>query len=218
MTDRKCMKDLELFQGLEHNEKLKIVELAKGKLYRKGELVFREGEHADTIYLICSGRLLLYKSSPEGKEISLDMIEEGGLLGENTIFDDMVHTFSAKALTDTFVCRCFKSDFPVLLSNPTISLKIIKSLTDKLNRYTESIATMAFYDVKDRVFNTLARMSKRYGIHTPQGIKLDIILSHEDIAQLVNASRVMVTNTIKVLKEEGKISSLNRYYVIKSQP
>lgn len=213
----KCMKDLDLFQALNECEKQKVLKLARGRNYIKGEIVFREGEHADTIYLIRSGRVLLYKTSDDGKEVSLDILEEGDIIGENTIFDDMQHTFSAKALEDTFICRCLKSDFPQLLKNPDISMKIIKSLTDKLNNYTDSIANMAFYDVKNRVLNTLIRLCSKYGIVTNEGIKLDIYLSHEDIAHLINASRVMVTNTIKALKNEGKISILNKHYLIKDE-
>lgn len=213
----KCMKELDLFQGLEEREKLKVVQLAKGKRYPKGETVFREGEPADAIHLICSGQVLLYKVSSDGKEISLDILREGSVLGENTIFDSMHYTFSAKALSETFICRCFKDDLPGLLKNPDISLKIIKSLTDKLNSYTESLANIAFFDVKNRVYNTLLRIGKRHGENTPEGIRLEILLSHEDIAHLVNASRVMVTNTIISLKKEGKILTDNRYFIVREE-
>lgn len=213
----KCMKDMDLFQALDDIEKQKIIKLAQGKSYLKGEIVFSEGEKSDTIYLIRSGRILLYKVSEEGKKIILDILEEGDIIGENTIFDDICHTFSAKAIEDTFICRCFKSDFSKLLVNPDISIKIIKSLTDKLNNYTDTMVNMAFYDVKNRVLATLIRLGKKYGSITPEGMKLDIYLSHEDIAHLTNASRVMVTNTIKVLREEGKIFVYKRHYIIKDE-
>ncbi|SNS98029.1 transcriptional regulator, Crp/Fnr family [Anaerovirgula multivorans] len=213
----KCMKDMDLFQALDDIEKQKIVKLAQGRSYLKGEIVFSEGEKSDTIYLIRSGRILLFKVSEEGKKIILDILEEGDIIGENTIFDDMCHTFSAKAIEDAFVCRCFKSDFSKLLINPDISIKIIKSLTDKLNNYTDTMANMAFCDVKNRVLNTLIRLGRKYGSITPEGIKLDIYLSHEDIAHLINASRVMVTNTIKALRKEGKIFVSKRHYIIKDE-
>ncbi|AOT72518.1 Crp/Fnr family transcriptional regulator [Geosporobacter ferrireducens] len=213
----KCMKDMDLFQPLNDMEKQKILKLAQGKNYLKDEIVFSEGEKSDTIYLIRSGRILLFKVSEDGKKIILDILEEGDIIGENTIFDDLCHTFSAKAIEDAFVCRCFKSDFSNLLSNPDISIKIIKSLTDKLNNYTDTMVTMAFCDVKNRVLTMLMRLGKKYGSNTPEGIKLDIYLSHEDIAHLTNASRVMVTNTIKALKAEGKILVHKRHYIIKDE-
>ncbi|KZL91898.1 Crp/Fnr family transcriptional regulator [Clostridium magnum] len=213
----KCMKDLDLFKPLNDIEKQKVVKLAHSRHFSKGEIIFNEGEPADAIYLLRSGKILLFKISREGKEISLDILNEGDILGENTIFDDIDHTFSARALEETFICSCQKVDFPKLLSNPEISIKIIKSLTDKLNTYTDSMANIALCDVKNRIMNTLIRLSKKYGVETPSGIQLKILLTHEDIAHLVNASRVMVTNMIKELKNEGKITIINRYYVIREE-
>lgn len=213
----KCMKDLDLFQALDNIEKQKVIKLAMGKSYSKGEMIFNEGDPADTIYLIRAGKVLLFKCSEEGKEISLDILEENDIIGENTIFDNMQQTFSAKALENTYICSCLKSDFPQLLKNPDISMKIIKSLTDKLNNYTDSMANIAFCDVKNRVLNALNRIGKKYGTVTSKGIQLEIQLSHEDIAHLVNASRVMVTNTIKALKEEGRISIFQKKYLIHSK-
>jgi len=214
----KCMKDLELFQALDETERQSIVKLAKGKLYRKGEIIFQEGDTADVVYLIRTGKVLLYKSSVDGKEISLDILEENGIIGENTIFEDLLQTFNARALEDAFICRCFKDDFAKLLQNPAVAMKFIRSLTDKLNSYTDSMADIAFCDVKGRVFNTLIRLGKKYGRNTGEGISLDIQLSHEDIAHMINASRVMVTNSIQALRQEGKIANTNRRFVVLNQP
>ncbi|MHB9094115.1 MAG: Crp/Fnr family transcriptional regulator [Eubacteriales bacterium] len=211
----KCMKDLEIFAPLSEEEKLVVTRLAKAKPYSKGEIIFSEGDSADTIYLVRAGMVLLYKTSEEGKEISLDILQEDDIFGENTIFDDVQHTMNAKALEDTFVCTCVREDFPFLLSNPLIALKIIKALGDKLNNYTEQVASMAFHDVKGRVLNTLVRLAKEYGRDTPKGTKIEISLNHQDIANLVNASRVMVTNSLSHLKQEGKIAVHgHRFYLL----
>ncbi|AKL94750.1 transcriptional regulator Crp/Fnr family [Clostridium aceticum] len=208
------MKDLELFQSLSPEEKHEIMKLAHGKTYLKGEMVFFEGDPADTIYLIKSGIVLLYKVSEKGKEVSLGILQENDIFGENTIFDDIQHTMNAKALENTFVCTCNKKDLPELLKDPMISLKIIKLLGDKLNNYTEQMATLAFQDVKGRVLDVLIRLAREYGEMTPEGIRINLLLNHQDLANLVNASRVMVTNTINELKREGVIRVNKRFFFI----
>ena len=62
------MKDLPIFSSLEPEEKNKIGELAVKKVYRKNQFIFREGDRADTIFIIKYGRVRLYKISPGGKE------------------------------------------------------------------------------------------------------------------------------------------------------
>jgi len=208
------MKDLDIFSPLNENEKLNINKVAQGKTYKKGEFVFRDGEIADTIFLICSGHILLQKNSEQGKQIAIDILNEGAVIGENTIFDDMNHTFEAIALEDSFICRCFKKDFIELLKNPEISMKMMKYLSEKINNYTESIVNNAFYDVKSRVFRTLVRLAKNNGQSIHNGTLLEIFLSHEDLAHLANASRVMVTKAIATLRKEGKISIKERRYLI----
>jgi len=209
-----CMKDLDIFSPLNETEKRNINRLAQGKIYKKGEFVFRDGEMSDTIFLICSGHILLQKNSEEGKQISLDILNQGSVIGENTIFDEIPHTFDALAIEDSFICRCFKKDFVELLKNPEISMKMMKHLSEKVNNYTESIVDNAFYDVKSRVLRILVKLSKKNGQLIENGILLEYFLSHEDLAHLANASRVMVTKSIVELREEGKISIKERRYLI----
>ncbi|ADG82817.1 Crp/Fnr family transcriptional regulator [Thermincola potens] len=213
----KCMKDLDLFQALDEEDKIQVMRLARPRSFNKGEIIFSEGDPADTIYLIKSGRVLLYKMSEDGKEIALDILQEDDIFGENTIFEDIRHTMNARALKDTFVCTCSRNDLPNLLKNPMIALKIIKFLGDKLNNYTEQVAAMAFRDVKGRVLNTMVRLAKNYGVMTPKGIRIDIVLNHQDLANLVNASRVMVTNIVNELKREGIIEVNQRLYYLLDQ-
>lgn len=207
MNKIQCMKDLAIFSTLEFLEREQIGRLAGKKVYRKNEFIFREGEPADSIYLIKYGRVRLFKVSGGGKEITLDILKEDGIFGENTFFEDSEHTMSAQAMEDTFVCSCSKEHFSLLLQNPRTALKIIQLLGKKLNDYTEKVASIAFRDVKGRISATLMRLAKEYGRPSPQGTTIDIDLTHQDLANLVNASRVMVTNVLGSLRQEGAIET-----------
>jgi len=208
------MKDLDLFSALDETEKQLVVRLARPISFKKGQSIFTEGMSCDQIYLIQLGRILLYKVSEDGKEISLDILKENDIFGENTILDESLHSFSAKALEDTFICVCGKRDFLELLKNPMISLKIIKQLTDKINSFSDQMANMAFNDVKGRILNTFDKLASNHGVPTNLGTKIDIVLSHQDIANLVNASRVMVSNILISLRKEGIIKIKERYIYI----
>lgn len=203
----KCMKELSIFSSLDFSEREKIGMLAGKKTYRKNEYIFREGEAADTVYLIKHGRVRLFKISVNGKEITLDILKEDDIFGENTLFEDACHSINAQVLEDTFICSCNKNDFASLLQNPETSLKIIQLLGKKLNNYTEQVASIAFRDVKGRVSATLLRLADQYGKPCQEGTAIDINLTHQDLASLVNASRVMVTNVLISLKQEGVIKS-----------
>lgn len=203
----RCMKDLAIFASLDFLEKEKIGALAGKKVYRKNEFIFREGEPADAVYLIKYGRVRVFKISEGGKEITLDILKEDDLFGENTFFDDAQHTMNAQALEDTFICSCNRQSFLDLLKNPQISLKIIQLLGERLNNYTEQVANIAFLDVKGRISATLLRLAQEYGKPAPEGTMIDIDITHQDLAYIVNASRVMVTNVLIALRQEGVIAT-----------
>jgi CRP/FNR family cyclic AMP-dependent transcriptional regulator len=206
MEKVRCMKELPLFSTLDFEEREKIGALAGKRLYRKNEFVFREGEPADTIYLIKYGRVRLFKISGDGKEITLDILKEEDLFGENTFFEDTPHTMSARVLEDAFVCSCDREHFALLLQNPRVSLKIIQVLGKKLNDYSDQVASIAFRDVKGRIAATLLNLADKYGVPGPEGVTIEIDLTHQDIGNLVNASRVMVTRVLGSLKQEGIIA------------
>lgn len=210
----RCMKDLSVFSTLDIPERNRIGELACKRLYQRNEYLFREGDPADTIYLIKSGKVKLFKVSAGGKEIILDILKEDDMLGENTFFDRAEHTMNAQAIESTFVCSCTREHFALLLQNPQTSLKIIQLLGEKLNNYTNQVANIAFHDVRGRIAATLLKLAKQYGTSSPQGTSIDIELTHNDLASLVNASRVMVSNVIGSLRQDGVIATKDHRFII----
>ncbi|ATW27740.1 Crp/Fnr family transcriptional regulator [Candidatus Formimonas warabiya] len=213
----KCMMDLEIFSGLNREEKERVCHLTRKNVYEKNEFVFLEGETADAIYVIKYGKVKLLKVSENGREVILDILKEDDIFGENTFFDDAVHTISAQALEKTVVCSCYKDDFSVLLQNPKTSLKIIQLLSSKINNYTEQVASNAFQDVKGRIAATLLRLAKTYGQSNGIRTTIDIDLTHQDLANLVNASRVMVTNVLLDLRQSSLVTTEGHKIILLDQ-
>ena len=210
----RCMKDLAVFSTLDIPERNKIGELACKRFYGKNEFLFRDGDAADTIYLIKSGKIKLFKVSAGGKEIILDILKGDDFFGENTFFDQAEHTMNAQAMEDTYICSCTKEHFAVLLQNPQTSMKIIQLLGEKLNNYTNQVASIAFHDVKGRVAATLLKLAGEYGSRSPEGTTIDIELTHNDLASLVNASRVMVSNVVGSLRQDGIIATKDHRFIL----
>lgn len=204
MTNR-CMKDLDIFSALTHNEREQIGNLALKRIYRKNETIFREGMEADSIYLIKSGKVSLYKISEEGKQLTLDYLTAEDIFGEATFFENSTHTMNAMAVEDTFICCCTKELFVKLLHDPQTALKIVQYLGKKMHGYTEHMSRIAFKDVRGRVLDVLCRLAEVYGRQTGKGLTIALELTHQDIGSLVNASRVMVTNVLSDLRKEKLI-------------
>lgn len=219
MRCQKCeicaMREMDLFSNLSEKEKDKVTEPAKPKDYKKNSIIFENGEVLDTVYLIRKGSIKLFKYTEDGKEVVLDTRKVGDVIGEINLFGSQEQLYNAMAIEDTFICECNRDDFLQLLNNPVISYKMIQMLVFKLNNNIDEVASILIDDVKERIVKKLNNIASENSVNVPEGRKLLVNLTHEEIGNLVNASRVMATKCINQLKEEGVIINKNRQFIIK---
>jgi len=211
MTQLGCMTDLWLFSALSADEKAKMQRSSVRRLeFKRGERLFDEGDAAEAVFLVTSGRIRLYKLSEEGKEITLGYLGVHDLFGEEVLFAEARRTFAAEAVAATRLCACYKSDLEAMLStHPALATRVIKVMAEKLSRLTEHLADVTIYDARDRVLRTLGRLARDYGEATDAGVRLGFRLTHDALGALVGTSRVMVTNVLKALREEGLVTADN---------
>ncbi|MFQ6041198.1 MAG: Crp/Fnr family transcriptional regulator [Candidatus Poribacteria bacterium] len=206
MNQKACMANLWLFSSLSFEEKQKLRALAHKRVYEKGEFIFWEGEPCEGVFLLTIGRAKLFKLSEAGKEVILGFLCPNELFGEESLFGEHTHSLSAEAVERCFVCFCAKEDFEELIrQDSTVALKVIKLLGHKINRLTAQTADMALRKVQERVAKTLLRLGEAYGEKTEEGLRLNFRLTHADLAALVGASRVMVSNVIGSLREANAL-------------
>ena len=199
-----CMLDLWFFDSLAPEERRQLEVLAHKLSYVRGQRLFSEGDRAAVVLLVTSGRVKLYKVSSDGKEVILGFLGAHDLLGEETLFREGTRPFSAEALEPTTACGCSKDDLEALATqHPSIAAKLTRTLGEKLTQMADQLADIAMYDVRDRLIRLLARLAREQGEPTHLGLSLDRHITHEDLAALVGASRVMVSNAMGGLRESG---------------
>jgi CRP-like cAMP-binding protein len=200
-----------LFAALSDEERTELQRSSVRRLeYKRGESLFSEGDAAEAVFLVTAGRLRLFKLSEDGREITLGYLGLNDLFGEEILFADNRRTFNAEAVEDTRVCACFKKDMEAMLSShPAMATRVIKVMADRLAQLTEHLADVAIYDARDRLLRTLGRLARQNGEATENGIRLGFRLTHDDLGALIGTSRVMVTNVLKALREEGLVTTDN---------
>lgn len=211
MTRLGCMTDMWLFAALSDEERAELQHSSVRRLeYRRGDSLFNEGDDAEAVFLVTAGRVRLFKISEDGREITLGYLGLNDLFGEEILFAGNHRTFSAEAEEDTRVCACFKKELEAMLSShPAMATRVIKVMADRLSQLTEHLADIAIYDARDRILRTLGRLARNNGVTTSNGVRLGFRLTHDDLGALIGTSRVMVTNVLKSLREEGLVTTDN---------
>lgn len=208
MKKLQCMGEFWLFDKVEPTQRETLHGLMRQVSYAKGEVLFSEGDPATSVFLITEGRVKLFKLSEDGREIILGFLTPHDFFGEEILFRDAVRAISAQTVEPTRICSCVKGDFEKLINtNPPLAMRVIQALGEKLNQATEQLMDFAVHDVRRRLANVLARLAREYGQQDAAGFILNFRLTHDTLGALIGASRVMVSNVLRDLRNDGLVST-----------
>jgi len=205
------LKNVSLFSGLPEESINAVSALATTRTYPKNTIIISEGDDSDSLYAVLSGKVKVYLSDDEGKEIIINIHGAGDYFGEMALLDDKPRSASVMTLEESKLAVLSKSAFEDCLSkNPQISLPIIRGMSKRLRNLTENVKSLALMDVYGRVARTLLDMAE------PKGDALVISqrLTQREIASMVGASREMVSRILKDLSVGGYITIENKKITI----
>jgi len=211
----KCVKDIWLFGEFESEELAALTSVGKRKVLRRGEAVFHQGDTADSMFLIKSGRIKLSKIFADGREVTLDYRKEGDTFGEN-IFGEATHyPVTAWCMEDTYTCGFNKSDFEqLILEHPSIGLRVIRMQSELIESLSTRLGDMALPSLEERLYRILNNVAHDHGVAVDQGVRIQFPLTHEDLSFLTGSHRVTITKAIKKLGKAGKIYKEGRSYIL----
>lgn len=214
-----CLQELPLFQGLDRAEFTSVCLSATKKRLAKNTFLFHQGDNAGTLFLVKTGKLKLVRVTDGGKEIILDIIGPGEVLGETALFHDQEYLFSAIALEETGLCCFNRHQFEALIQkNPGLAVKIISYLGQKLYKTLEHVAETSGTSTKEKLLRLLIRLAAEYGRKVPDGTLIELEITQQELADMVGASRVMTVQVLQQFTEAGIIERQGKHYVLKSDP
>ena len=123
------------------------------------------------IHIIKKGRVRVYRMSPEGKQLTLDIYEKGTILGDMDLLgQDPLPEAYAEALDDGVVCTITPDELKRLIERyPSVGLNIIRHLSGRLQSAERELEAMAYQRVDQRLARKLLDLGERFGISTPRG-------------------------------------------------
>ncbi len=177
--------------------------------YDKGESVVKHGEEGDSMFLIIKGQVKLTLFNRDGKSIVLSSLNEGDFFGEFSLLDEKSRSCTVIASTD---CDLFimtrRLFFKLIREHPILTFDIIKEMTKRLRKADDKIASLALLDVYGRMVQILYEIGNDVGRITDEGIVIDKMPTHEELASLAGATRETVSRVISSIKKTGQL----KYY------
>ncbi|MCG1026181.1 MULTISPECIES: Crp/Fnr family transcriptional regulator [Dehalobacter] len=213
-----CLEELDMFRGLEKEQFTNLCQCTNKKRLSKGHYLFYQGDITGTIFLVKSGKLKLVQSAEDGHETILDICGPGEVLGELSLYQEQKECSSALAMEEACICCFSKMQFVMLIKkDPSFALRIINYLGQKryaiMNSDKETRRT-----VKERLLRLFYNLANQYGKKLPDATMIDLIITQQELADMIGSSRVMVIQALNELKEAKIVDHTNRYYILKDDP
>lgn len=179
--------------------------------YKKGQVIFYEGNQAYGLYCVFEGRVKLYKTGVDGKQQIVRIAGPGDLLGYRSLFADEPYHATAEALEDAMICCVDKNAFfPVLAKNPALARNIITKLSRELRAAEDLATSIAHRSVRERMAELILMLKETYGKPTKKGIRIDLELSREELAEMIGITQETAIRLISEFKKDGLIDVKER--------
>ncbi|NDL60440.1 Crp/Fnr family transcriptional regulator [Phytoactinopolyspora mesophila] len=163
----------------------------------RSEVLFREGDEGDRVYVVTDGKIKLGRTAQDGRENLLALLGPGQMFGELSLFDPGPRSATATAVTETSLLGLGHADLiPLLSGRPEVARGLLLQLASRLRRSNDTLADLVFSDVPGRVAKQLLDLSTRFGVPSDEGVRVVHDLTQEELAQLVGASRETVNKAL----------------------
>ena len=183
--------------------------------YKKGKVVFYEGNQAYGLYCVFSGRIKLYKTGVDGKQQIVRIAGPGDLLGYRSLFAQEPYHATAEALEEATICCIDKNAFfPVLAKNPTLAINIIKKLSKELRAAEDLATSIAQRSVRERMAELLLMLKETYGKPGKKGVRINLELSREEMAEMIGITQETAIRLLSEFKQDGLIDVQDRSITI----
>ncbi len=187
----------------------KIGAYARIRKLEPGETVFLKGDEASSMMVVASGMVRISSNSPDGKEVTLNIINPGEVFGEIALIDGDQRAADAVAVEKTELLTLSRGDFlPYLEKNPDVSLDLLKMLCRRLRTTSEQLEDFSFLDLRRRLAKRLLLLAERHGKKSEEingGLAIDMHLTQSELGAMTGATREAVNKQLRIWEEDGLI-------------
>ena len=187
--DDELLRRLPFFRRVSSELRARVAAVARLKQYEKGELIFAEGDPAHAFIVIVTGRIKVFKSTPSGKEIILEIFGDGDPLGAVAVYEGAPFMASALALEPSELLSIDHREFLRLLEeHPAFVRGLLSGLTIRLAELTRRLAELTGARVEARFARLFLKLCEQIGREERNGVFVPMPLSRQELADLTGTT------------------------------
>ncbi|MBC5825123.1 MAG: Crp/Fnr family transcriptional regulator [Candidatus Eremiobacteraeota bacterium] len=185
------------------------------KVYPRRTLLFDVGDDSRLVYFIKSGRIRISRRTSDDREIAIAILGPGDILGEEALFGQMNRTTIATCIEESLVCTSRADKLYELMSTrPAFALNFALYSSQRRSDAISVMEDIAFLPVSERLVKLFERLAYDFGVLVTSGIKLDVRLTHVDLAALIGSTRETVSLELSKLAKNGRVHISGGKFII----
>lgn len=210
------LEESSLFAGLKDRELKAVDELTAMTQCERGKVFFSPEDTPGTIYFLKEGRVRLYRRTPDGKQLTVAMLDRGAVFGESALIGQSHAGVYAEADEHCLLCVMPAGNLRQLIAQiPLVGLNLLQHVGERLRRSQELAEEVAFWSVKRRLARTLLDLDSRYGHPTLTGGRIiNKPFTQADLAEMTGSTRETIAELMSSLKKQEIIDTRRRRIVI----
>lgn len=206
---------IDLLKELSEEDRAFLTKNAVKKRHEKGCCIFSSGDPGDTIFIIQEGAVKIYDLAESGKESIFWFRYKGEFFGLAEAFGGEDRMCFAEAVEPTSIFVIKREVFEELIQrNPKIALIVIKILGARLRRLGEALKALSSQDLKIRLAQLLLNLGNLCGVEVEGKIKVERKFTHQDLADMIGATRQRVTEALNNFASDGLIQCNKRIMLL----
>jgi len=199
-------------------EQDQLLRIGKKRVVAKNDFVFKAGQSDLNVYILNYGRIKLYGSSPEGRDVLLWFSVPGEIFGlAECLLEGPRQVYARAAERCEVLCIAHTAFAAWLVTHPESSVRLMKIMSVRMRELSQRFLSRANGNIQMEIAQLLLRLGMTHGKLAGQHIRMDIPLTEQDIADMVGSCRQGVSTCLAKMKRAGMIDNVKRFFVIKKQ-
>ena len=172
--------------------------------YKKRQVIYKQGNHPHYLFYILKGKVKTFKTHEDGKDLVIDLYNEGDFFGYTAMLENGIYKETAEAIEETELALIPRKEFEdVLNTNPAIAKKLISLLSRNVVAKEEQLLGIAYNTLRKKVAGALVSMQKKYHVTKKDAFTIDI--SREELATIAGTATESLIRTLSDFKSENLI-------------
>jgi CRP/FNR family transcriptional regulator, cyclic AMP receptor protein len=205
-----------LFEGAPNDVVRSCAPFFVRRRYRKHSVLFDQGDVANGFYLLVAGKVRIGRVTLDGSEFTLAILGADDIIGDDVVFTrSPVHTSRAIVLRDAVLYYISSAELATTMGKcSTIMMNIARYAQERRADAIATLEDLSLRKVSDRLLRLLDRLRKTHGVLDKNGVRIDVRLTHAQIASLIGSTRETVSLELGHLMKNERVTCVRGYFII----